>query len=338
MPDRTIVKMDKGVGTHKSVVKRTGNLFRIPVSLVTVIVFVLVLIAMCVLVSGLTGCTLRGNGAGDAGKDDGKFTIVTSFYPVYLTTINITRDIPNVEVINLTQPQTGCLHDYQLKPNDIVTLQKADAFVVNGAGMEAFLDKAVSQINGLKIVDSSKGINLLKDSNGVANPHVWLSAVDVVKQTKNIAEQLGNFDPNNKTKYLSNAVKYELKLLNLFGDFKKRSSGIKQQDIITFHEAFPYFAADYGLRITAVIERNPGVPPTPMEIENTIGIIREHKIKALFAEPQYSPKAAEVISQETGAKIYTLDPIVTGDATPDAFDDYINKMRENMQTLEKALG
>jgi glycosyltransferase involved in cell wall biosynthesis len=64
---------------------------------------------------------------------------------MYISTKNITRGIDGVRVINMTKPQTGCLHDYQLTPQDLKTLEAADAFIVNGAGMESFLDKVVSQ-------------------------------------------------------------------------------------------------------------------------------------------------------------------------------------------------
>ena len=73
------------------------------------------------------------------------FRIVTSFYPMYVATINITDGVDGVEVYNMTKPQTGCLHDYQLMTEDMKTLEKADAFVINGAGMEDFMDKVTEQ-------------------------------------------------------------------------------------------------------------------------------------------------------------------------------------------------
>ena len=84
---------------------------------------------------------LAGCGAQTATKEhSGNFHIVTSFYPMYIDAINITRGVDGVTVTNMTKPQTGCLHDYQLTTEDMKTLEKADAFIVNGAGMESFLD------------------------------------------------------------------------------------------------------------------------------------------------------------------------------------------------------
>ena len=278
------------------------------------------------------------NSAIDKDKENGKaFTIVTSFYPMYIATINITKDIPGVKVITMTKPQTGCLHDYQLVPEDMQKLEKANAFVVNGAGMEVFLDKAVKQQPKLKIVDASKNIPLLKDENGEENPHVWVSVSNAIIQVNNIAEQLAALDPVNAEKYKNNAGVYTKKLEALRTDMHSSLDNVKTKDIITFHEAFPYFAKEFNLNIVDVIEREPGTEPSPKELEETIDKVKELKVKALFAEPQYPAKAAEVIAKETGAKVYTLDPAVTGESKADAYDDYINTMKKNLDVLKEAL-
>lgn len=265
------------------------------------------------------------------------FTIVTSFYPMYISTINITRDVPGVEVINMTKPQTGCLHDYQLVPEDVQKLEKASVFVVNGAGMEAFLDKAVKQQPKLKIVDASKDILLLKDESGEENPHVWVSVSNAIMQVKNITEQLTELDPANAEKYRSNANIYTKKLETLREDMHSNLDKVKTKDIITFHEAFPYFAKEFNLNIIDVIEREPGTEPSPKELEETIAKVKLLHVKALFAEPQYPAKAAEVIAKETGAKVFTLNPAVTGESKPDAYDDYIIIMKKNLDVLKEAL-
>ena len=107
---------------------------------------------------------------GCGGKsDDGKLHIVTSFYPMYLDAINIAGNVPGVEVTNLTAPQTGCLHDYQLTTEDMKKLESADIFIVNGLGMENFLDKVVESNKNLKIIDASHSdeIYVLKDGEEI---------------------------------------------------------------------------------------------------------------------------------------------------------------------------
>lgn len=286
--------------------------------------------------------------------------IVTSFYPLYISTINITKDIPNVTVTNMTKSQTGCLHDYQLTPQDLKTLENADILVINGAGMESFLDGIISQYPNLEIVDATKGLSLLEDDthshddhdhdhdtedehsedddhDHEYNAHVWVSVTGNIDEVKNISSQLESLNPENKEAYESNTNTYVAKLEDLKNEMHEELDNLPNRDIITFHEAFPYFAEEFNLNIAGVIEIEPDSEPSAKEIEEIINTVKEKNIKALFTEPQYSSKVAETIATETGATVYELDPIVTGDSNPDAYDDYINKMKKNLDVLKEAL-
>ena len=289
---------------------------------------------LLVLSVALVGC----GGADQAAekKTAEPFRIVTSFYPMYVATINITDGVDGVEVHNMTKPQTGCLHDYQLMTDDMKTLEKADAFVINGAGMEDFMDKVTEQQKKLKVIDASRGIELMHDEEG-DNPHVWLSVTDAIAQVKNIADQLKEADPTHAAQYEKNAVAYIEKLTALKTEMHAALDKVPHKDIVTFHEAFPYFAKEFNLNIIGVVEREPGTEPTPTELQETIEQVKALPSKVLFTEPQYSPAAAETIARETGAKIYTLDPVVTGEATPQAKNAYIDTMKKNMKTLQEAL-
>lgn len=265
-----------------------------------------------------------------------KFKIVTSFYPMYISTINVAKDISGVEVVNMAEAQTGCLHDYSLTPADIKTLENADVFVINGADMEAFMDKVTGQMTNLKIVEASKGIELIDGEGGEKNPHVWVSITNAIRQVKNIGEQLAAVNPKNADKYKKNTEEYVEKLEAQSAKMHKEIDGIKNRDIITFHEAFPYFAKEFNLNIVDVIEREPGSEPSAGDYADIIGKVKSTGVKALFAEPQYSPKAAESIASQTGAKVYTLDPVVTGPDEPDT-DAYLKAMDENLKSITEAL-
>ena len=291
----------------------------------------------------LTGCA-RGGETASPGDTAGKaqagrtsFNIVTSFYPGYFAPINITKDVPDVTVTNMTKPQTGCLHDYSLKPDDLKTLEKADVFVINGAGMESFLDAVIRQRKDLRIITAADGIPLIKDQNGNENPHVWVSITNGITYVNNIAAQLAAADPAHAAQYSANSDAYSKKLDSLKVEMHKELDGLKNRDIVTFHEAFPYFAEEFDLNIAAVVEREPGTEPSPKELGSIIETVKKTGSRALFAEPQYSSKSADAIARETGAKVYTLDPVVTGNATPDAFNAYIETMRQNGLTLKEAL-
>ncbi len=292
----------------------------------------LILAVMSMLsIIALTGCTAEENKK----NGDNTFTIVTSFYPIYVFTKNVIGDIRGVELINMTEPQTGCLHDYQLIPADLKTLEKADAFVINGAGMEAFMDKVIRQQPDLDIIEASKGIELLKDDNGEENPHVWVSISGAVTEVKNIAEGLAASDTKNAAAYRENADRYAKLLEQQREKMHQQLDGFKNKDIVTFHEAFPYFAKEFGLNIVSVVEREPGTEPSAGELAGLIDKIRDTKVKVLFAEPQYSQKSAESIAKETGAKVYMLDPVVTGAKNAPA-DSYMKAMDQNLKVLVEA--
>ncbi|MEN6388988.1 MAG: metal ABC transporter substrate-binding protein [Syntrophomonas sp.] len=261
--------------------------------------------------------------------------IVTSFYPMYIMTKNIAGNIPDLQIINMTKPTTGCLHDYQLTTEDLKNIEKAKFFVVNGAGMESFMDKVTAQRPDLKVITASQGIELIKDENGEENPHVWVSVSQAIRQVQNISEQLAAADPAHAHAYQANAAAYVKKLEDLKSRMHQGLDGLKQKDIITFHEAFPYFAQEFNLNIAAVIEREPGSEPSAGELAQTIALIRKTGITAVFAEPQYSAKAAQTIANETGIQLSYLDPAVSGPDDPDA---YITVMEQNRAALEKVLG
>lgn len=273
--------------------------------------------------------------AGTAPAEDPRLRVVASFYPIYLHTLNVTRGVPGVEVCRLAPPTVGCLHDYQLAPRDLELLARAPVLVINGAGMESFLDKARRRIPGLKVIDASAGIELLRDSDGTPNAHVWLSPDGAIKQVDNIARELAAFDPAHADAYRTNALAYTARLAALRDHMKKELEVVKRRSFVSFHEAFPYFASAFGLEVAAVIRREPGSDPSPAELATLIQTVRRTGVRALMAEPQYSTRAAETIARETGAKVYQLDPLVSGPDDPDA---YFKLMERNLQTLKTALG
>lgn len=294
--------------------------------------FVLFLLAAFVFISGCNSY-VRKPSTTDPGAD--KLTIVTSFYPIYIMALNITAGTSGIELINLTKPQAGCLHDYQLSPGDVKTLQKADIFIVNGAGTENFLDKVTAQQHNLKIITATNGITLIKGPGQTGpNPHVWVSITGAIQEVKNISQQLSELDPSHAEQYQKNSEAYIAKLDNLRQEMHAELDNLPNHNMVSFHEAFPYFAREFKLNIVAVVEREPGSEPSAKELAQTIDIVRASKTKALFVEPQYSAGAAKVIAGDTGARVYTLDPAVSGPDDPDA---YLNIMKNNLAALKEAL-
>ena len=96
-----------------------------------------------------------------SGQDPEKIQVVTAFYPMYIIGLNIADHMDNVEVTNLTEPNTGCVHDYQLTTDNMKLLSDADVIIVNGGGLEGFLDEVIGNYPNLRVIDSSKGIPML---------------------------------------------------------------------------------------------------------------------------------------------------------------------------------
>ena len=271
---------------------------------------------------------------GICGANAKPIEILTSFYPMYVSTLNVVGDTPGVDVGCLTPPFVGCLHDYAITAGDMKKLAGADIFVANGAGMESFIDKAVKQSPSLKVVEASKGMKLAFEDN----PHIWVGISGAIQQVKNIAAGLAKADPGHAEEYRKNAAAYVEKLDTLRTGMHNALDGLKDRDIITFHEAFPYFASEFKLNIVGVIEREPGSEPNARELAETIEIVKKQNVHALFAEPQYPSKCAMVIEKETGVPVSVLDPVVTGPREPaKARDAYLVAMRKNLDVLKKAL-
>jgi zinc transport system substrate-binding protein len=266
-------------------------------------------------------------------RADEPLRVVTSFYPVYVATLNISAGVPGVEVHSLTSPHIGCLHDYQLTAGDVRQLADADLLLANGAGMETFLGKVKEQSPSLRVVEVSGGIPLMD-----GNPHVWVSFEGASRQVDNIAEALALAAPEKADTFRANAETYKAALAALDEKMKSSLAPYAGTPIVTFHEAFPYFARDYKLDLVGVIAREPGTEPSARELADTIGLVREREVKALFAEPQFADKSAQVISRETGVKVYELDPVVTGPSEPsEARGAYLRAMEKNLGVLQEAL-
>jgi zinc transport system substrate-binding protein len=261
------------------------------------------------------------------------FTIVTSFYPLYIMAENVTAGVDGVTVEDLAPPTVGCLHDWSPSTDDFKKLAHADIFITEGAGMEGFLDRVVAGYPHLRIVKLSEGIPLITE-NGVPNPHTWLNVDNAIVMVRNLASALASADPPHAAQYQRNADDYIAKLTALRDEMVTALKPYAGTQIITFHEAFPYFAQEFGLVIAAVVEREPGSEPSARELADLITMIRHQGIKTVFVEPQYPSQVADTIARETGVHVLTLDPAVTG---PDDPDSYLVIMRKNLKSLVEGM-
>jgi len=281
-------------------------------------------------IAALTGVFLSATSASLAAAP---LRVVTSFYPVYVAALNVAGGVDGVEISNLTSPHIGCLHDYQLTAGDARKLAEADLLLANGAGMEPFLDKLSRQSPDLRVVEVSEGIPLMD-----GNAHVWVSFEGARRQVDNITAALAAAAPDKADALRANAEAYKASITALDERMHAALVPHKGVRIMTFHEAFPYFAREFGLELVGVVEREPGTEPSARELAETIDLVRERGVKALFTEPQYSDRSAQVIARETGVKIRELDPVATGPSEPDAARGaWLAAMEKNLAVLQDAL-
>lgn len=287
------------------------------------------------------GCT-------DSQETKDKNIVLTTFYPVYIFTLNLLDGIEDVEIVNMTENHNGCLHDYTLMPKDMKALAAAKAVVINGAGMEEFLEKAVEMSDAL-VIDSSVGIEIIgadeednheheseeehsHDHSG--NAHIWMSPKNAAKQTENIAQGLIKVFPQYKEKISDNLKIYLQKLDSLDSKIKSELASCKGAEFISFHEAYDYFAADYALSFAASVDSDDGAEPGTKELVRLTELIKSKDIKAIFTEPDYQGSSADVLSNETGVPVYTLNPVTSGDGAKDSYEKI---MLENCETIKKAV-
>lgn len=299
------------------------------------------LLCAAVCLTGFSGC-------GTPAKESSRLKLLASFYPIAIMALNITDGVEGVAVESMAQQQTGCLHDFQMTTADMKKAETADAFLINGAGMEGFLDKISDQLPELPVIDSSTGIPLIASGEDHHhdggeghdhdqedyNPHLWVSITNCMEQVRNLSEGIIALDPEHEAEYRENTETYLEKLSALRDKMHSALDHVKNKDIITFHEAFPYFAEEFGLHIAAVINREPDSQPSAKELADTIRLVRETGVKALFVELLYPETSADIIAAETGAQVYVLDPAVSGEWDKNA---YLTAMESNLQVLEQAL-
>ena len=274
-------------------------------------------------------------------------TVVTSFYPIWLMALNLTRGLEDhVTVRNLAAPTVGCLHDYQLQTSDMKALSAADAFLINGAGMEAFLPEITGALPALPVIEAAEGIGLLEDGGALeildaeeeeVNSHLWLDPARAIRMAENLAAGLIRLMPEDEDAVTANLEDYRSRLQALDAQLREGLQDLSRRDIVTFHEAFPYFAAAYGLNVVAVVNKEPGEVLTPAQMGVLVREIIRLGNPPLFVEPQYTDLSAETLARETGSSVYSLDPVVTGPETDVPLDYYETVMLQNMNTLIEAL-
>lgn len=284
-----------------------------------------------------------------------KVKVIATIYPVYEFARQVGGD--KVDIAMLIPPGAEP-HDWEPTAKDLIKIKSAKVFLYNGAGLEP-VDKLLHKdvLGNAVAVEVSKSIPLLKgidedhDHEGLksdkeadaqhqqVDPHVWLDPEYAKVEVNNIAQALSQADPANSEFYRANAERYNAELAKLHGEFQSGLANIARRDIVTTHAAFQYLAKRYNLNQTPIMGMAPDAEPTPDKMASVVKFCRENKVTTIFFEALVSPKLAETIARETGAKLLVLNPI-DGLTEEDLKQgkDYLSIMRQNLANLKQALG
>lgn len=292
---------------------------------------------------------------------EGDISIVTSFYPVYIATLNIVGDTQGVHVENLSEPKTGCLHDYTLTTADMKLLSSCDVFVVNGGGIESFLEDVTKAYPSITVVEACKDVQLLEETaqghhheeeeeehedehvhehahegEEEMNAHGWMSVETYKAMIKSITNQLVKADPKHAASYRKNAKVYDTKLTMLQKEQEECAEFLNGFKIISFHSAFSYVAKDYGMDVVCCIDFDEERPVSAGEVAQILEAIQHDGATLILAERLYGEKMAEAILSEDDVEVAVLylNPLNKGDNNPDS---YLLAMQENIDVIKEMM-
>ncbi len=277
----------------------------------------------------IAALALIAAGCGAASGAKGRTTAVAAFYPLAYAAEQVGG--AKVEVRNLTPPGAEP-HDIELTPGDVGRLQQADVVLYLSHGFQPAVEQAVASARG-KRVDVLAGLGLRRgvgDEAGKSDPHVWLDPVLYARIVRRIGAVLG--DP-------ARAAGLARRVLALDAEYRRGLAHCARRDFVTSHAAFGYLAARYGLHQIPITGIDPESEPSPQRLSRLIALVRREHVTTVFFERLVSPRLAETVARDAGAKVAVLDPIEgLTPAEQSHGDTYLTLMRRNLRELRSALG
>ena len=293
---------------------------------------------MCSL--AIAGCS---NNESRSNSKDSKLHIATTFYPMYEFTKNITKDKAQVDLLI---PANVEPHDWDPSPKDIEKIQKSDLLIYNSPELETWAPDLQKSINNVKFVNASKGISLIKgskeeeegDKGSHLDPHVWLDPVLAQKEVENITKAIVAKDPEHKAYYEKNSQAYIQQLKQLDHLYRTTLEKAPKKEFITQHTAFSYLAKEYGLKQVPISGLTPEQEPSPARLAELKKFAKKHQVKIIYFEEIASPKVAQTLANEVGAKTEVLSPLegLTKEEQDKGLN-YVKIMKRNLDSLKKSL-
>jgi ABC-type Zn uptake system ZnuABC Zn-binding protein ZnuA len=223
----------------------------------------------------------------------------------------------------------------------VAEIAQADVVVLNGLGLEETLRGVIENNVGgdVPVVEMAQGLPVIEESHSdgdeIGNPHLWLNVRHAMRYVERVRDALVEVDPQAAEVYRSNADAYleELSALDEEIATAMESIPVERRKLVTFHDAFPYFAERYGLEVVGVVVEAPGREPSPKELAQLVDRIRSEGVPAVFNEPQFAGTILEAVARDTGVEVKTL---LTG-SFAGRVESYIEMMRFDAQEIVQGL-
>lgn len=294
-------------------------------------ILITVIVLLCIVALIILLCVKNASRNDKQSQENSNFKIVTSFYPIYIMTLNVTEGANNIELKNMVELNGGCLHDYTLSTTDVKKVEDANVFIENGVGIENFTEKLLQIYSRVKIIDSSREIQDIISSGKEQNGHIWTSLDNYKKQVENIAYELSNYNSENAEIYNKNANEYIAKIEDLENRYKEELSNLSGEKAICLNEAFEYLGRDLNLDMIMVETDHEESTLSADRLRSLIDQAKASNIKAIIIGEDDNTQNAETIATETGAKIYKLKTGMSGDYSKNS---YLDDMEYNLEQLK----
>lgn len=243
----------------------------------------------------------------------------------------------------------GNPHRFEPKPDDLRKMQASALILASGKGLEPYLDRVKAAIGGVTVVEVGRTIPSLtvgKDAvytccpdhgAGSLDPHWWHGIENMRRAARVVAQALGEKDPAGKDAYLANAANYGKRLADLKGWAKSELSKVPrgQRKLVTAHNAFAYFAHEFGFEVIAVAGLNKEQNTTPQQQAQTIESVKKSGVRAVFPETAAATKPVNAIAAATGTRVAT--PLISDGNGTGAEAGFEAMIRHNVNSITKAL-
>jgi ABC-type Zn uptake system ZnuABC Zn-binding protein ZnuA len=247
-------------------------------------------------------------GGSPSGAAPGALTVITTTTVFADMISQVGGDL--VAVTSLV-PKNGDVHTFEPKPRDIQTVASAKVIFMNGLGLDDWLEKTVTNAAAagtplIKLGVDLPGVTLLPGEDpGTQNPHLWMDVKYAEIYVARIADALKAADPAHAGQYDTQAAAYTARLETLDAGVRAKIATIPEanRSIVTFHDAFPYYAREYGITIVGVAVAAPGQDPSAGYTATLIDAIRASGVKAIFSESQFPTRLVDQLAAETGTKV-----------------------------------